>query len=140
MQKLIEFFKANDHFARHNGIELLAARPGWAQAKMEIQDYHFNGAGTVHGGAIFTLADFAFAVASNSQGQLAMGINTSTTFIKAATRGPLYAEAEELSLNRRLASYQVRITDGDKHLIACFQGTAYRKDEPLLPAEQAESE
>ena len=79
MQELIEFFRDNDRFARHNGIELLAAKPGWARVKMEIQDYHFNGAGTVHGGAIFTLADFAFAVASNSQGQLAMGINTSST-------------------------------------------------------------
>lgn len=137
MENTLNFFRQNDKFARHAGIELIAAKPGWAQVKMPIQPFHFNGAGTVHGGAIFTLADFAFAVASNSQGQLAMGINTSTTFIKAARTGTLYGEAEEISLNRRLGNYQVTITDDRQQLIALFQGTVYRKDQPLFPQEQS---
>jgi acyl-CoA thioesterase len=86
----------------------------------------------VHGGALFTLADFAFAVASNSHGQLAMGINTSMSFIKAVSGGTLYGEAQELSLNRRLGNYQVKITDEAGQLIAQFQGTAFRKDESLF--------
>ena len=57
---------AEDLFARHTGIELRDVGPGWAKASMKIQPCHFNGARTVHGGAIFTLADFAFAAASNS--------------------------------------------------------------------------
>ncbi len=136
MEETVNFFRSKDLFARHAGIELIAAKPGWAQVKMPIQAFHFNGAGTVHGGAIFTLADFAFAVASNAQGQLAMGINTSTTFIKAARTGTLYGEAEEISLNRRLGNYQVKITDDRQQLIALFQGTVFRKDQPLFPQEQ----
>ncbi len=138
MQQTCDFFREHDHFARHAGIELIDARPGWAKVKMAIQPFHLNGAGTVHGGAIFTLADFAFAVASNSRGQLAMGINTSTSFLKAACEGVLFAEAEEVSLNRRLGSYQVRITDDHQELIALFQGTAYRKDEPLFTPRDAD--
>jgi len=99
---------------------------------MEIQPFHLNGAKTVHGGAIFTLADFAFAVASNSHGNLAMGINTSTSFINPATDGTLFAEATEISQNSKLGIYQVRITDQDARLIAQFQGTAYRKKESLI--------
>ncbi len=48
---------------------------------MKIENHHLNGAKTVHGGAIFTLADFALAVASNSHGSLAMAINASISYL-----------------------------------------------------------
>ena len=80
MEELKQFFASQDLFAKHVGIKLLEIQPGYAKTSMKIKPYHFNGAKTVHGGAIFTLADFAFAVASNSHGNLAMGINTSVSF------------------------------------------------------------
>lgn len=133
MQELMEFFSAADKFARHSGIELVDAGPGRAKASMKIEPFHFNGAGTVHGGAIFTLADFAFAVASNSHGAMAMGISTSVNFVKAATGGTLYAEATEQSKGPKLASYSVMVTDDAGDVVAVFQGMAYRKKEPILP-------
>ena len=66
MDQIKKFFTEQDHFAQHTGIELLNVEAGKAWAKLEIRACHMNGAKTVHGGAIFTLADFAFAVASNS--------------------------------------------------------------------------
>jgi acyl-CoA thioesterase len=133
MQDLKKFFSTEDKFARHAGIELVDVGPGWAKASMKIEPFHFNGARTVHGGAIFTLADFAFAVASNSHGTLAMGINTSVNFVKAALTGTLFAEAKEQSLNPKLASYSVMITDDAGDVIAVFQGMVYRKREPIIP-------
>jgi len=135
MQELKLFFSTNDLFARHAGIELVDVGPGWAKASMKIEPFHFNGAKTVHGGAIFTLADFAFAVASNSHGSLAMGINTSVSFVKAALKGTLYAEAREQSRNPKLASYSVMITDDAGDVVAIFQGMAYRKKDSIMPAE-----
>ena len=132
MQKIKQFFSEKDLFARHAGIELLEVEPGIAKARMVIQPYHYNGAKTVHGGAIFTLADFAFAAASNSHGTLSMGINTSVSFVKAAVAGTLHAEARELARNRKLATYSVMITDDAGDLVAIFQGTVYRKDLPLI--------
>lgn len=134
MEEIKRFFATEDLFARHNGIELLEVEPGMAKVSMKIRPYHFNGAKTVHGGAIFTLADFAFAVASNSHGQLAMGINTSVSFVKAATSGTLYAIARERSRNPKLATYSVDITDDSGEVVAIFQGMVYRKKESLLPA------
>lgn len=134
MQEMKEFFSTNDLFARHSGIELVDVGPGWAKASMKIEPFHFNGAKTVHGGAIFTLADFAFAVASNSHGILAMGINTSVSFVKAALTGTLYAEAREQSRNPKLASYSVMITDDVGDVVAIFQGMVYRKKESIIPA------
>lgn len=134
MKEIKLFFSTEDKFARHAGIELLDAGPGRAKASMKIEPFHFNGAGTVHGGAIFTLADFAFAVASNSHGAMAMGISTSVNFVKAATGGTLHAEATEQSKGPKLASYSVMITDDAGDVVAVFQGMAYRKKESILPS------
>lgn len=134
MQELKRFFSTEDLFARHAGIELVDMGPGWAKASMKIEQFHFNGAKTVHGGAIFTLADFAFSAASNSHGTLAMGINTSVNFVKAAIKGTLYAEAREQAKGPKLASYSVMITDDAGDVVAIFQGMVYRKKNPILPA------
>jgi acyl-CoA thioesterase len=117
----------NDQFAKHNGIEMLDADIGYARVKMEIQPYHLNGVGIVHGGAIFTLADFAFAIAANSREQVAVAINVSIAFIKAVKEGSVFAEARELSVNPKLGVYQVDVFDQTKELLASFQGMAYRK-------------
>jgi acyl-CoA thioesterase len=132
MQEIKEFFVAEDKFARHSGIELVDLGPGWAKACMKIEPFHFNGARTVHGGAIFTLADFAFAVASNSHGTLAMGINTSVSFVKAALKGTLHAEARELAKSAKLASYSVMVTDDAGDVVAIFQGMVYRKKDAIV--------
>ena len=135
MQEIKTFFAEHDLFARHAGIELLEVEPGMARARMKIEPHHFNGANTVHGGAIFTLADFAFAVASNSHGTMAMGINTSVSFVKAATGGTLYAEAEEQSRNHKLATYTVNVIDDSGDLVALFQGMVYLKKGPIMRQE-----
>lgn len=134
MEGIKNFFATEDKFARHSGIELVDAGLGWAKASMKIEPYHLNGAKTVHGGAMFTLADFAFAVASNSHGTLAMGINTSMSFVKAGLKGTLHAEAREQSRNARLASYAVMLTDDEGDIVALFQGMVYLKKESIIPA------
>lgn len=130
---LHRFFQ-NDQFAARANIELLSVSPGQARAKMTLQPHHLNGYGTVQGGAIFTLADFAFAAASNSHGTVAVAINVSITFMKAAKTGILWAEAKEMSCNFKLGSYTVEVKDDQGELVALFQGLAYRKSEKIDPA------
>ena len=81
----------------------------------------------VHGGAIFTLADLVFAAASNSHGNVAVAINVTISYLKAAAGGTLTAEAREVSRNRKLATYSIRIRDDSGDLVASFQGMVYRK-------------
>ena len=119
MDDSTSFFEA-DVFARQTGIELLEVSPGRARVKMEIGEQHMNSHRTVHGGAIFTLADTAFALASNSHGIPAAAINAQISYLTAARSGILYAEAEEFARNPKLASYTVQVTDEngaeDRHL------------------------
>jgi len=132
MQAIRDFFK-RDRFAEHSGIELLEIGEGRAKAQMPIQDCHRNGVNLVHGGAIFTLADLAFAAASNSHGTVAVAINAAIWFVKAARDGVLYAEAKEVSRNPKLAVYAIEVTDDAGDLVARFEGMVYRKKEPITP-------
>lgn len=127
----IERFIAKDSFARHLGIEVLEHAPGKARAKMEITSHHLNSAGILHGGATFALADAVFAVASNSHGTLAVAINAGISYFKAVRGGTIFAEAEEVSLNPKLATYLITVKDDRDETIALFQGTVYRKKERL---------
>jgi acyl-CoA thioesterase len=124
---------AKDRYAAHSGIELVSVSPGTARAKMLLGPQHLNAVGIVQGGAIFTLADFAFAAASNSHGQLAVAINVSISFLKAAQAGTLWADAREITRNYKLGTYTVEVKDDAGQLIALFQGMVYRKATAFPP-------
>jgi acyl-CoA thioesterase len=130
MESVRQYFK-NDRFAERANIELLSVSPRCARAKMTLHGHHLNGYGTVQGGAIFTLADFAFAAASNSHGTVAVAINVSITFMKAGQTGTLWAEAKEISRNYKLGSYTVEVKDDTGDMVALFQGLVYRKSEKI---------
>ena len=120
-------FLHDDKFALHAGIELLEVKSGTAKVRMEVKPFHINGVGLVHGGALFTLADFAFAAAANSHEEVAVAINASISYLKGVKAGTLYAEAEEISNSRKISVYSIRVTDDAGQLIAMFQGMAYKK-------------
>ena len=105
MSRTLEAIKHHfegDRFATINGMRLLELRPGYAKTSMAVEDRHLNSVGTVHGGAIFTLADFAFGAAVKTGGKVAPLINSSISFLKATRTGTLTAEATEVSRSRKI--------------------------------------
>lgn len=125
-----EFFE-RDEFARYCGIELMEVSPGSAKAEMIIKKEHLNGLNTVHGGAIFTLADLTFAAAANSYGQATVAINVNITYMKAITTGKVTAVAREISRNPKLSTYTIDIFNEEGEVAAVFQGLAYQKKQSL---------
>lgn len=132
MDEIANYIRANDRFAAHNGMELIEMSAGRAVARLVLQPHHLNGIGTAHGGAIFTLGDLALAAASNADGTVAMGINVSIQYIKAARGGTLTATARETSRGHRLATYTIDITDDAGDTVAILQGMVYRKPDMRL--------
>jgi len=118
---------ARDRFATLAGIEIVEAGAGYCKARMKVEDRHLNAANVVQGGALFTLADLAFAIASNSRGQLALAINVNISFLNGISDGTLYATATEVDQPKRLGAYDVLITDDQDQIIARFNGMVYRK-------------
>lgn len=119
-----EYF-LRDRFATSNGIELVECRPGYAKAQLQVEDRHLNGADVVHGGVLFTLADFAFAAAVNSYGKVTLSINAYISYFKASSEGVLTAECYEISRSNRLTNCEINVYNEDKELLANFRGTGY---------------
>ena len=129
--EIMKRFIERDRFARHIGIEILEHGPGYAKASLVINQNHLNSVDTVHGGVLFSLADAAFSVASNSHGVVSVAIQASIANFKAVASGTLQAVAREVALNPKLATYSIEIRDESQSLIALFQGTVYRKSATL---------
>lgn len=123
----LERFVAQDAFAHSIGVEVSAYGDGRATARLTIEPRHLNSGGTLHGGAIFSLADAAFAAASNSHGTLAVSIDASISYFTAVKAGVVTAEAREVARNHKLATYLIDVTDDSGAPVAHFRGTVYRK-------------
>jgi acyl-CoA thioesterase len=124
---------AKDQFIAYLGGELLDLRPGFARARLKIEKHHLNSLGIIQGGVIFSLADFAFAVASNAAGRVAVGLNMNLSCLKATSEGILTAEATEISRSRRVSSCTVHVTNEAGELVGVFQGTAFIKEDAYPP-------
>ena len=122
---------ARDRYAKLSGIEIVEASLGYCKARLQIEDTHLNSVDVVHGGALFTLADLAFAVASNSHGQVALAINAHITYLQAVSTGVLYAVATEVEEPKRLGVYDVVVSDEEGRTIATFNGMVYRKNQRI---------
>lgn len=82
IEELREFFEA-DRFAAEMGAVITECGEGGATVEMDAGPRHLNAAGTVQGGALFTLADFAFAVAANAGGVPTVSLQNSISFLHA---------------------------------------------------------
>lgn len=127
-EKLVERFK-NDRFAYLNGIRIEKVTEGDAVCTVEIEDRHLNAVNSVQGGLIFTLGDFAFAVASNCGGKTVVSVNNDIAFIRGTRGSKLFAHAVECSASKRLCFYDVEITDDHDVLVATMSVTGYIKGE-----------
>jgi len=118
---------AADPFARRLGIAFVdVAADGAVTVALELGAEHENFHGVTHGGALFTLADTAFALASNAAGPRAVAIDTHLVLTGATRAGDtLRATAREVTRGRTLATYRVTVTRGDGRICGVFTGTVF---------------
>ncbi|MBP5474455.1 MAG: PaaI family thioesterase, partial [Bacteroidales bacterium] len=81
---LKELLNEKDMFAKSSGIQLVEVREGYARAQMTVEKRHLNMGGVCQGGAIFTLADFAFAAVCTCHGKLTVGLENTVSFLHSA--------------------------------------------------------
>lgn len=125
LNEVREFF-ANDRFATDNGAVIEEVGENSATVSMTIEDHHRNAVGIVMGGAIFTLADFAFAVASNHENPGTVSLSANITFLKASKGSKLIAKAECVRDGRTTCYYRVTVTDNTGALIAEVTTSGYK--------------
>jgi len=121
----LEALLGADPYAALLGIRFCEGGPGYAVVEMDVADQHINFLNGGHGGAIFSIADTAFGLASNSYDKISIGIDAHIAYVKGAVVGDrLTARAREISRTRRTAAYRVDVTSGD-NMIATFTGTVH---------------
>ena len=118
--------KGLDYFRELLGIKVLDVKAGYSKISIKITKKHTNFLGATHGGAIFTLADCAFAEAVNYGDTRAVAVQVSINFLKSSSEGDvLTAEATKVSEGKTFALYNITVSR-EETLVALFSGLAYK--------------
>ncbi len=113
-----------DAFAQALGVVLESEHP--VTVALDLEERHMNFHGVTHGGVLFSLADAAFALASNRAGERAVAIDAHLVLTAGTRVGDrLTAVAEEVTRGRTLGTYRVGITRSDGRVCGLFTGTVF---------------
>ena len=127
IEKVREIFK-NDRFATEMGAQIDEIGDHSAKVSLIINEHHKNAMGGVMGGVYFTLADFAFAVASNWQNPGVVGVNVDALFIGVPKSEKIFAQATLVKDGRTICTYKVDVTDENGDPVAVMQCMGFRKN------------
>ncbi|MBO4794131.1 MAG: PaaI family thioesterase [Deltaproteobacteria bacterium] len=124
-----DYIKINrdDRMAQHLGIRVVEASKGYAKATVDLAPNVLNGVGLAHGGLIYTLADIAFAAASNTlPDSVVLNAQTCISYLRPGKVGPLTAEARAVREGRLLVTFHVDVHDSEGSLLATATITGCR--------------
>jgi acyl-CoA thioesterase len=131
--KIRDFFYG-DKYLRFTGVEIEEADDGASLCTLDIEpERHNNMGNVVQGGVTYTLADSAFAVASNAgfvdrgeQGdRITVSQSATITYFKPPRGSKLICRARALTRGRVSSVYQMDITDDLGTRVAQMIGNAY---------------
>lgn len=106
-----EFFGKDRYATEVSGIDILEVDKNYARCIMPIDKRHQNAQGFLMGGAIFTLADFTFAVSTNFKRPVTVTLNANVSFLNGAKGNTLYSESKLIKDGRRNCFFEIMITD-----------------------------
>ena len=126
LEEVREFF-SHDRFATDMGAVIEETGDHYAKVSLLIDDRHKNAVGGIMGGVYFTLADFAFAVASNRQKQGTVSLSSDISFVGVPKSGKIIAETSLVKDGRTTCCYNVNITDDMGNPVSAVKIVGYHK-------------
>lgn len=126
IEEVREFF-AKDRYATDSGAYIEEIGTHYAKCSMKLDERHRNAMGGVMGGVYFTLADFAFAVASNWENPGSVSLSSAITFLGRAKGDVLLAEAHCIKEGRTTNCYRIDIFDELGSQLVTVTINGYRK-------------
>jgi acyl-CoA thioesterase len=120
-------------FAQALNMKLIELEDGHSVVEMIYDPEKMNNMHDgAHGGALFGLMDEAFEMACHTKGTIAVALNMNITFVTSPKTGSrLRAEANQVSVTRKTASFDIKITDQDGDIITTCQALAYQTGKPI---------
>lgn len=121
-----------DNFNAALGIEFVEGGVGHVVLRLKVGQGHLNFYGYCHGGVIFTLADAAFGLATNSRESVSVAIDAHITFANPVREGDLLtATATEITARRSISTFRIQVELADGKPVSSFSGTAYNTGKPI---------
>ncbi len=128
-------FSAVEHepFAQKMGMKLIELKRGYSKVEMDYHPESMNNMyDRAHGGAIYALIDEAFETSCQTHGTVAVALNVSVSYTASPEPGiRLIAEAKEISRTKKIALYDISVTDANGNLIATSRAIAFRTGKPI---------
>jgi len=121
-EDIVAALNALPGWTREMGIVILTATPDEVTCAFEVGQKHHQGFGIVHGGVhagvVETLASIGAALVAKPRGQRVVGVENSTSFIRAVRSGRLHANARPVTRGRMSQLWEVWIRDEKEQLVA----------------------
>ena len=130
LEEAREMFSKDLYATKLSGITIEEVGENYAKCAMKLTEDHKNAYGGIMGGAIYTLADLAFAVASNfDRPASTVSLVGQATFLSMTKGSILYAEAELIKDGKTNCFYDVRVYDdlGRDIAVVSFTGAHINK-------------
>ena len=128
IEEVRELF-GNDRFATEAcGCRVLEASRGHAVCAFDIAPIHLNAMGNVMGGAIFTLADFALAIACNMGEDPTVAVNNTIEYLNSTKGSTLIATCDADKSGRSLGFYTIEVKDDLDTPVAKMTATCFRRN------------
>jgi len=109
-------------WVREMGITILKATPDEVTCEWEVTEKHHQGLGIVHGGVhcgvVETLASLGAALVARPRGQTVVGLENTTSFLRAVRTGRLHGTARPVTRGRTTQVWEAWIRDDDEQLVA----------------------
>ena len=129
--EIMEYLNTRDRFCITNDMRLTVVSEGYAEAEMPLSENKLNGLDVAQGGAIYTLADFAFAGAANAnrENRRCLGSSSNIHYLRPGTGSKLKAIAKMVHSGKKICLCNVEVFNDQEKLIATatFQGVLLEK-------------
>ena len=128
IEEVRELF-GNDRFATEAcGCRVLEASRGHAVCEFDVTERHLNAQCAVMGGAIFTLADFALAIACNIGEEPTVAVTNTIEYMNTVKGKKLIATCEIDKSGRNLGFYTANVTDELGTPVAKMTAIGFRRN------------
>ena len=129
LKEIQEFFSQDKFAVKACGAQIISAERGHAVCETTLDSIHMNAMNEVMGGAIFTLADFALAIACNIGEAPTVLVSANIEYLSVARGKKLIAECTTDKSGRSLGFYTIMVRDELGGMVAKMQATCARKAE-----------
>lgn len=118
IEKVIDRITKENNYIKNLGIELIEYREGYAKGRMKVTENNVNPYGSVHGGALYSLADTISGFAAASYGTYASTVSGNMNFISPAIDTKyVICEAKEVRQGKKISLYNVELFNDEGKIL-----------------------